>query len=101
MAALHKKFMGIDSPTDALTFELEQTETGKCLSGEIVLCVPFAKREAGRRGTGTERELLLYALHGLLHLSGFDDLTEAGFEKMHAEEDRILTAIGIGPVFAA
>jgi probable rRNA maturation factor len=101
MAGLHKKFLGLDGPTDVLTFELERTTSGECRSGEIVLCVPFAKREAARRRTSTERELLLYGLHGVLHLSGFDDLTESAFEKMHAEEDRILTAIGIGAVFSA
>lgn len=101
MAALHKKFLHVDGPTDVLTFALEQTETGKCLTGEIVLCVPFAQQQAARRGTSTERELLLYALHGVLHLSGFDDLTKSGYQRMHAEEDRILTAIGVGPVFSA
>ena len=44
--------------------------------------------------------LLLYALHGMLHLCGFDDRTAAGFKRMHGTEDRILTRLGVGPVFA-
>ena len=37
----------------------------------------------------------------MLHLCGFDDRTDAGFAAMHRTEDQILTAIGVGPVFAA
>ncbi len=44
-------------------------------------------------------EVLLYALHGMLHLSGFDDRTDADFRKMHRMEDRLLARLGIGPVF--
>lgn len=101
MATLHEKYLRVAGPTDVLTFDHERSPDGRCLAGEVVLCVPFAKRQAARRGTETERELLLYALHGVLHLSGFDDLTKSDYEKMHAEEDRILTAIGVGAVFAA
>ena len=44
--------------------------------------------------------MLLYAVHGLLHCAGFDDHETAAFDRMHAEEDRILRAIGVGPIFA-
>jgi hypothetical protein len=43
--------------------------------------------------------LLLYGLHGMLHLCGFDDRTERAFRAMHAKEDEILTRLGVGPVF--
>ncbi len=58
-------------------------------------------RQARQRGHSVERELLLYAVHGLLHCAGFDDHGTAAFDRMHAEEDRILRAIGIGPIFIA
>lgn len=99
MAALHEKFSGLPGPTDVLTFELEHDAHGRATTGEIVLCVPFARREAKRRGTTPENELLLYALHGVLHLSGYDDRDPVAHARMHAEEDRILQEIGIGPVF--
>ena len=101
MAALHTEFLDLAGPTDVLTFELDHSESGACVAGEIVLCVPVAKQQAQRRGSETERELLLYALHGVLHLSGFDDLTPRGYATMHAEEDRILAALGLGPLFSA
>ncbi len=99
MAALHEKFSGVPGPTDVLTFELEHDAHGRVTGGEIVLCVPFARREAKRRGTKPENELLLYALHGVLHLSGYDDRDPVTHARMHAEEDRILQEIKIGPVF--
>ena len=100
MSQLQKQFMGIPGPTDVLTFPLELDARGRTLSGEVVVCVPEARRQARARGTDAGREVLLYALHGLLHLSGFDDRTAAGFRRMHATEDRILTRLGVGPVFA-
>jgi len=99
MAALHEQFLGIPGPTDVLTFPMEEDRRGRISSGEVVICVPEARRQAKRNGVGVERELLLYALHGMLHLCGYDDRTAAAFRTMHATEDRILTQLGVGPVF--
>ena len=99
MSSLHRQFMGIDGPTDVLTFPLEEDARGRAISGEVVVCVPEARRRAGRSAGAVERELLLYALHGMLHLSGYDDTTPLGYQKMHRKEDSILTRLGIGPVF--
>lgn len=101
MATLHNQYMGIDSPTDVLTFELDRDARERVIAGEVVVCVPEARRQAKQRGTRANDEILLYALHGLLHLCGYDDKTAAGFKRMHAMEDRILTKLGVGPVFAA
>jgi probable rRNA maturation factor len=100
MSKLHEQFMGIPGPTDVLTFELEHDPRGKVVEGEVVICVPEARRRAREHAVPPEHELLLYAIHGLLHLSGYDDRTQAGFRAMHREEDRILGALGVGPVFA-
>jgi probable rRNA maturation factor len=101
MAQLHEEFLGIPGPTDVLTFELDKNDHGNVTSGEVIICVPEAHRQARQRGSSVERELLLYALHGMLHLSGFDDRTEAEYRKMHRAEDQILTQLGVGPVFAS
>ena len=58
-----------------------------------------ALRQAKREGHKPERELLLYALHGLLHLCGYNDKTPREFRRMHRAEDMILTQLGVGPVF--
>jgi probable rRNA maturation factor len=101
MSQLHLRDMGRAGPTDVLTYELDHDPaTGRCVSGEVVICVPEAKRQAKSQGTLVENELLLYALHGVLHLAGFDDRTERSFRKIHTMEDDILTRIGVGPVFS-
>jgi len=100
MSQLHEQFMGVAGPTDVLTFELDHDARGRVTSGEVVVCVPQARREARKRGIDLQLELLLYALHGMLHLCGFDDRTERGFRTMHRREDDILTRLGFGPVFA-
>jgi hypothetical protein len=65
----------------------------------VVICVSVGRRAAVARGIPIAHELLLYALHGMLHLCGFDDRTGRAFRAMHAKEDEILTRLGVGPVF--
>ncbi len=100
MSDLHQQFMGIPGPTDVLTFPLEFNKKGQPLSGEVICCVPEARRRCKKNGGNLREELLLYALHGLLHLCGFDDRTERAFRRMHRKEDQILTQLGVGRVFA-
>ena len=99
MSDLHRRFMNDPTTTDVLTFPLAVNKRGRATSGEVYVCVPEARRRAREHGTRVADELLLYALHGMLHLCGFDDRTPAGFERMHRTEDRILTRIGVGAVF--
>jgi len=99
MSRLHEQFMGIAGPTDVLTFPIDEDERGRIVSGEVVVCVPEARRRARLEGTELRQEVLLYALHGLLHLCGYDDQSPAEFARMHRAEDRILARIGVGAVF--
>ena len=99
MSRLHQQFMGIPGPTDVLTFPLDTDARGRATAGEVVVCVPEARRRAPSHAVSTRHELLLYAIHGLLHLCGFDDRTARGFRDMHRREDEILTQLGVGPVF--
>jgi probable rRNA maturation factor len=100
MGELHERFMGIAEPTDVLTFPLETDARGRVTEGDVVICVTEARRRAGEHRVRLEHELLLYALHGLLHLSGYDDRTQRAYDKMHRTEDAILQKLGIGAVFA-
>ena len=63
IARVHRQFMDIAGATDVITFA----------HGEIVVSVTTAEREAGERGEPTEREVLRYIVHGLLHLNGHED----------------------------
>ena len=100
MSKLHEQFMSIAGPTDVLTFPIDEDARGRIISGEVVVCVPEARRKARVMGTTVQREVLLYALHGMLHLCSFDDRTAAGFQEMHRTEDQILQRLGVGSVFA-
>jgi rRNA maturation RNase YbeY len=99
MSALHERFMGIAGPTDVLTFPLDEDARGRVTAGEVVVCVTEARRRAKAEGTELRHEVLLYAVHGMLHLCGYDDQAAADFRRMHKEEDRILSAIGVGAVY--
>jgi probable rRNA maturation factor len=98
MDRLHRRHSGVAGTTDVLTFPAGDDPHGP-VDVDIVVCVDEARRRAAEFGHPVEREIVLYAVHGLLHCLGHDDHDEAAFERMHAEEDRILTAIGVGPVF--
>jgi probable rRNA maturation factor len=96
MTELHRRHKGIDATTDVLTF----AEEGEAIDADIAVCADEAARQAAGRGHPVDSELLLYALHGVLHCDRFDDRDDAGSRAMHAEEDRILRAIGVGATFA-
>lgn len=98
MAAAHGRWLGIPETTDVLTFDLAEGQGG--LDVDLLLCADEARRQAGARGLSVERELLLYLIHGVLHCLGHDDHDEVGAARMHAEEDRLLEAAGIGATFA-
>jgi probable rRNA maturation factor len=91
--ALNRKFLALDYPTDVLSFVLERA--GSTLEGEIVASAQTAARVAATLGWPAEDELLLYVVHGALHLVGHDDATEAGRREMHAAERRHLAAFGL------
>jgi probable rRNA maturation factor len=93
MSRLHARHMNDPTTTDVLTF-VDGAEA------DVAVCVDEARRRSAEMGHDLRRELLLYSLHGLLHAVGFDDRTPADFARMHAEEDRLLAAIGVGATFA-
>lgn len=101
MSALHRQFMGINGPTDVLTFPIDQNRRGQVRSGEVIICVPQARREAKKNRVPLTSELLLYAVHGMLHLLGYDDRTDRAFHTMHRTEDSILTELGLAPALVA
>ena len=102
MARLHQRFSGIDGTTDVLTFDHADLPSGEGpLAGDIAVCVDVAERAARTRSHTPQVELLLYAIHGLLHLMGEDDRTPEAYRRMHAREDAVLRAIGVGAAFHA
>ncbi|MEM6394020.1 MAG: rRNA maturation RNase YbeY [Planctomycetota bacterium] len=98
MAQLHQQFSGVPGTTDALTFDLRPTPEGPP-HGDIAIGLDVAARRAAQLPHDTKHELLLYALHGVMHLLGEDDTTPDAAQRMHQREDDTLTAIGVGPLY--
>jgi probable rRNA maturation factor len=83
MARVHRGFLGIPGPTDVITFPY----------GEILVCAPVAAARASDFSHGTTEEIAIYIIHGLLHLSGFDDIANSDSKKMAAAQQEILQTI--------
>lgn len=80
IAKVHGEFLEDPTPTDVITFE----------HGEILIGVPIAAENAKKFRHPADHEVALCAIHGLLHLLGYDDLTEKERVIMHARQEEIL-----------
>ena len=102
MEAAHLEYLDAPGTTDVITFDLAggETEHTGVLDADLLLCLDEAERQAARRDHGVTEELLLYAIHGIMHCLGHDDHDDDAFARMHAAEDEVLEAIGVGPIFA-
>ena len=95
MHELNRQYLEHDYPTDVLSFVLERDESAGSLEGEIIVSADYAAREAVRFGWTADDELLLYVIHGCLHLVGHDDQTPDGAAAMRAAETKHLAAFGL------
>lgn len=98
-AAIHevnRSYLGHDYPTDVISFVLSDTDDGS-LDGELVVSVETAVREAPRHEWAASDEVLLYVVHGLLHLCGYDDLTDEARPRMRARERDYLALWNLTP----
>ncbi len=92
ISELNRRFLGRDGPTDVLAFPVneETSVDDEPVFGEVVVSAETALREAPGHNSTPRRELTLYAVHGLLHLVGYDDQTEDGRQKMETRQQEIM-----------
>jgi probable rRNA maturation factor len=83
MSRVHVDFLGIEGPTDVITFPY----------GEILVCAEIAAENAARYDVSLDDELALYVIHGLLHLNGFDDLSAGPARQMRARQAKVLNTV--------
>ncbi len=97
MKDLNRRFTGRSELTDVLSFpECEvDREEGTFRVGDVVICSEAARRAARARGIGASHELMLYAIHGWLHLAGYRDATSAQKARMVKAEKRIMNRLGL------
>ena len=86
MRRLNKRFKGRDRSTDVLSFDLDGF-------GSIAISLDAARRNAKVFGTPVYKEAVRYVIHGILHMSGYDDDTAARRKRMAAKEERLLWTI--------
>ena len=85
---LNARLLGRGVPTDVIAFEAEEDEAGR--GGELIISVETAVRQAHEFGHSASRELCLLAIHGLLHVLGYEDQPEAKRAEMARLEVRLL-----------
>ena len=95
--ALNKKYLGKDRATDVLSFpisnkvSIKPVDNGIIALGDIFICLPIAKRDAFKEGASLNSKLALLAVHGLLHLMGYDhEKSKKEAEKMFKLQEKIL-----------
>lgn len=84
--ALNKAYLQHDYETDVITFALEEN----VVEGEIYISIDTARRQAAEYGVTLTNELCRLVVHGILHLCGLDDATEAQRAAMAQLEDRYI-----------
>ena len=90
---LNKRFRKKDRPTDVLAFSMRQGRGAFLhpqILGDVVICPQIAQAAAKIYQTYTEKEILLYLIHGILHLLGYCDKSQAARLRMEKEQLRIL-----------
>jgi probable rRNA maturation factor len=106
---LNRDYRGIDRPTDVLSFAMSETGEGEMeiirdeeddtspisMLGDIVISVPRAMAQAEEYGHSIERELCFLAVHGFLHLIGYDHGNEEEEKKMFELQEQILQEVGV------
>lgn len=95
MQALNRQYLSHDYPTDVLSFVLEHNPDQAWLSGEIIVSADYAAAEAVRYGWPAGDELLLYVIHGCLHLVGYNDTTVTDQRAMRSAEAKYLQQFGL------
>jgi probable rRNA maturation factor len=89
---LNRRFLNHDYPTDVLSFVLENADGH--LEGEVIVSADMAAAIALEVGWPNEAELLLYVIHGTLHLVGYEDQSPSQAAKMRTAEARCLARFG-------
>ncbi|MBQ7720033.1 MAG: rRNA maturation RNase YbeY [Clostridia bacterium] len=97
---LNLEYRGVDSATDVLSFPLNERDdilSGSADKelGDIVISIEKALSQAQEYGHSTDRELAFLTVHSVLHLLGYDHMTESEEADMFSRQEKILADIGL------
>jgi probable rRNA maturation factor len=102
---INREYRDKDQPTDVISFALEEMGEGEVqiigedlprVLGDIIISIDRTREQAEQFGHSFERELGFLAVHGLLHLLGYDHMNEADEKIMFGKQDEILVSFGLG-----
>ena len=91
---INNTFLRHNYATDVLSFSYDEPSFKNNVKGEIIVSVEMAGKLSRRYGYEVEGEIVLYLVHGLLHLLGYDDKRKKDAKKMHQREGELLSALG-------
>ncbi len=98
---LNREYRGVDRSTDVLSFALQDetdepdSEFEDEMLGDIVISVERAREQAGDYGHSFEREIVYLAVHGTLHLLGYDHEEESDKQEMRSKEEEVMAILGL------
>ena len=103
VADLNRTYLGIEGPTDVLSFPAQEPAPGFVSApemanylGDILIALPYTRRQAAAFGRHLRDELRLLAVHGVLHLLGYDHAEPDEEAAMWARQDAILAQLANG-----
>ena len=98
MSELHLQWMDEPGPTDVLSFPMDELRSAPIgvapeigLLGDIVLCPQVAQEQAAEFSRNLDGELQFLTIHGVLHLIGYDHMTDDDHTEMFALQDKLLS----------
>jgi probable rRNA maturation factor len=99
IAELNRQWMQKEGPTDVLAFPMDELRPGvvgdepeEGLLGDLVLCPAVAEKQGAAAGHGSEAEIELLTVHGILHLLGYDHADPEEHREMFGLQDQLLAA---------
>ncbi len=96
---INRSYRNVDRPTDVISFPSEEGESIAAIPdgflGDIIISVPRARAQAEEYGHSFRRELSFLAVHGTLHLLGYDHMTDEEAKEMFGLQEEILREMGI------
>ncbi|TAA68347.1 rRNA maturation RNase YbeY [Planococcus salinarum] len=101
---INREYRDKDQPTDVISFAMEEQGEGEVVIqdsgeprvlGDIIISLDRTREQAADYGHSFERELGFLAVHGFLHLMGYDHMNEEDEKNMFAKQDVILSSLGI------
>ncbi len=92
MRELNRQFRHRDAATDVLSFRLEGgSSRSRASFGDVFISPDAARENADAFNSSFEKEIVLYVIHGILHLAGYDDTRPRERARMRKKEEELLT----------